>query len=108
MRRECSMVAGIISLSLLFGCAGGGPEGVSAECAAAFEEAAAVSDLQDTHADLFPAYSACTTLDEWKAADAAYPDAIDGADPVSYARNVCGGNSAQLSGTPICRAVSEE
>ena len=81
---------------------------VSTACAEAFKNAAAVSEFQDTHEDLFPAYSACKTLDEWKAADVQYPDAIDGVDPVLYAGNVCEGNSARLGDTPICKAIAQE
>lgn len=85
------------------------PEGVSVACATAFSEAAAVSDLQDTHEDLFPAYSACTTLEEWRAANKAFPDAMDAiGDPVSYASNVCKSYSNRLGGTPICKAIANQ
>lgn len=108
VRRCVTVAVSVATLLLLTACGGGAPEGVSGECASAFEQAAAVSDLQDTHEDLFPAYSACKTLDEWKAADDAYPDAMDGVDPIVYARNVCDSNSARLGSTPICQAAANE
>lgn len=79
---------------------------VSSACANAFELAAAVSPYEDTHEDLFPAYSACTSIEEWKTASERYPDAIDGVDPISYAMTVCATNQSQLRTTPICRVVN--
>ena len=75
-------------------------------CMEAFAAAAAVSPYQDTHEDLFPAYAACTNTDDWKAADALHPAAIDGVDPVQYAMTVCAGNQEELGDTPICKAVN--
>ncbi len=75
-------------------------------CIEAFAVAAAVSPYQDTHEDLFPAYSACTSLEERKAADALHPDAIDGVDSIQYAMTVCANNQEELRETPICRAVN--
>ena len=99
-----------LGLSLSF-CTGGGADRASSAnssgCDKAFEAAAAVNPYQDTHADLFPAYSACQSVAEWRAASRANPDAIDGVDPVNYAMTVCAGNQAQLGNTPICRAVNE-
>lgn len=65
---------------------GGSPSerGLSEACALAFKAAAAVDDFRDTHADLYPAYRACKSMDEWTTASATYPGAIDGADPISY------------------------
>lgn len=79
---------------------------VSDRCAEAFESAANVSAYQDTHEDLFPAYSACSSVEEWRAADQVYPEAIDGVDPVRYAMTVCASNQQRLGDTPICRAVN--
>ena len=56
--------------------------------------------------NLFPAYAACTSIDDWKAADALHPAAIDGVDPVQYAMTVCAGNQEELGDTPICKAVN--
>jgi hypothetical protein len=79
---------------------------VSKVCAAAFQIAAAVNEFQATHADLFAAFSACTTLDEWVDADALYPDAIDGVDPVLYATNVCISYPEEIGATAICQATA--
>ena len=72
----------------------------------AFAAAAAVSPYQDEHEDLFHAYSACTSIDEWERAAASHPAAIDGVDPIRYAMTVCAGNQDELGDTPICRAVN--
>lgn len=80
---------------------------ISQECDEAFAKAAAVSPQRDTHGDLFSAYSACESIEEWKAASAKHPDAIDGVDPVRYAMTVCAGNQERLGETVICRALNE-
>ena len=74
-------------------------------CEQAFADAARVSSYRDTHEDLFPAFSACKNVSEWKSANALYPEAIDGWDPVDYARNVCDSYRQELGGTEICNAV---
>ena len=79
---------------------------VSSACTEAFAMAASISESQDTHEDLFPAYSACTSLEEWEAANALYPAAIDGVAPIRYAMTVCANNQEELRETPICRAVN--
>lgn len=80
---------------------------VSEECAEAFKDAANVNEVQDTHQDLFPAYSACSSIEEWRAADALYPDAFDGVDPVQAAITVCAYNQREIGSTRICRTVNE-
>jgi len=82
---------------------GGGATKESSACLRAFKSAAAVSRFQDTNEDLFPAFRACGSLEEWRAASDKYPDALDGADPDSYAKTVCEQNAAVM-GTPICNA----
>jgi len=79
----------------------------SKSCSEAFEAAAKVNEYQDTHEDLFPAYFACRTIEEWKAASAMYPKAIDGVDPIRYAMNVCAANQARLGAAPVCQAVNK-
>ena len=81
-------------------------ESLGSACIAAFASAAGVSDYNDTHEDLFPAYSACESIEEWREAYALHPDAIDGGNPVQYAMTVCANNQGQLGRTPICRAVN--
>ena len=79
---------------------------VSEACASAFRAAASVSEYRDKHEDLFPAYSACTSIEEWKAANGLYPKAIDGVDPVRYAMTVCANNQRELGATAICQSVN--
>ena len=84
------------------------PEGesVASPCIRAFATAAAVSEYSDTREDLFPAYSACGSIDEWKEAYALHPNAIDGGSPEQHAMTVCADNQAELGETPICQAVN--
>jgi hypothetical protein len=108
MARRLHVRAITYSLLILASACGGSSRTsvpISDRCASAFSTAASVDEMHDTLADLFPAYSACSSFEEWKAADARYPKAIGGADPVLYARNVCAANT-QLTSTPICRAVA--
>ena len=113
------VVVFVLALCLVAGCGGNGvPDAVGAEareergvasdtpCIEAFAAAARISEYQDTHEDLFPAYSACTSLEEWKAADALYPAVIDRVDPIRYAMTVCANNQEELRETPLCRAVN--
>lgn len=59
------------------------------DCEARFKDAAAVDDLQDTVSDFYPALQQCEGLDDWVAASAAVPDALDGVDPIVFAYNAC-------------------
>ena len=113
LRKEIRTRAGAFAALVLCSTAACGanatPDAASSSdspCMEAFAAAAAVSPYQDTHEDLFPAYSACTGIDEWKAADTSHPAAIDGVDPVQYAMSVCAGNQSELGETPICKAVN--
>ena len=79
---------------------------IGSPCMQAFEDAANVSEMHDTHEDLFPAYSACSSIEQWEMAHARYPRAIDGGNPVEYAMRVCAGNQEALGDTPICQAIN--
>lgn len=80
---------------------------VSQKCVQAFSDAAKVSEYQDTHEDLFPAYSACTSLDEWRDASALAPGAIsDGVDPIEYAKNVCSNYADEVGNSTVCKAIA--
>lgn len=59
------------------------------ECARDFAAAAEVDEMEDTGSDLYPAAKSCSSLEEWIAASEAHPDALDGADPETFARNTC-------------------
>lgn len=58
-------------------------------CEQAFAEAAEVGEMEDVLADLYPAARNCLSVDEWVDASEKYPDALDGADPVIFLRNLC-------------------
>ena len=75
------------------------------DCAAAFSAAASVNSFRNSHEDLFPAYSACTTADEWRAAHTLYPSVIP-IDPVKYAMSMCASYQEEIGKTPICLAVN--
>lgn len=79
----------------------------SAECGAAFADAAAVSDMQDTHEDMDPAFSACATMAAFASASEAYPAALDGADPTTYAFNRCQFSpNTSVTESSICNELS--
>ncbi len=77
-------------------------------CAEAFEVAAGAMEYQGTHEDLFPAYSVCKSINEWREAYALHPEAIDGGNPVQYAMAVCANRRGTIGQTPICKAVNPE
>lgn len=77
---------------------------VSAECNKAFEDAAAVGEMEDTVQDLDPALQACTSIDEWIAAAESNPGAIDG-DPVQFLLNRC--LDTEVAAGAICDEVTE-
>lgn len=117
MLRQTHIAASVAVLLLITACGSDGGDGVesslpnqkpsvSQACADAFATAASVSEYQDTHEDLFPAYSVCASVEEWKTADELHPDAIDGVDPFRYAMTVCANYQKELGNTPICRAVN--
>ncbi|WP_420449268.1 hypothetical protein [Candidatus Palauibacter sp.] len=92
------------AIALLF--AGCGSPGADSACIGAFAAAAAVSPMLDAHEDLFPAYTACTSIEEWRSAHALHSTAIEVADPVRYAMNVCASYQDELRETPICEVVN--
>lgn len=76
----------------------------STACELAFADAAAVGDMEDTVEDLDPAVRACTSLEEWGAANAANPAALDGVDPFEFLGNRCDVGDG-LSATNLCGAL---
>ena len=77
---------------------------ISADCAAAFEAAAAIPLGQDNNAEVYATASACQTVDEWWMAVKKYPNAF-GADRYPdedlwiYLVTACGG----AEGSAVCR-----
>jgi hypothetical protein len=112
MRRTAIRAAALLALSVaLAGCGGGGDDEEPAEgpevsaCEEAFAEAAEVDDMSDVHEDLWPAFEACGDLDEFSAAAEKYPDAINGTDPETYAKNGCLYEES-LAESPVCVDIS--
>jgi len=76
---------------------------VSAGCRGDMAVAAAVSDLEDTASDLWPTFTSCTSVEEWKAAaiEAGESERI-GVD--SWVPNQCAYEPA-VADTPLCRSL---
>jgi hypothetical protein len=92
---------------LLVGCGGGNGSDPAAEasaCEQAWQTASEVPNTQDTHEDLHPAFSACTSFDEWRVASEQFPTVLDGVDPATYARNQCQ-YTQELAATPVCTSL---
>jgi hypothetical protein len=77
------------------------------ECMRAFEQAASVGEMQDTVSDLYPAALACGTLAEWAAASEAHPAALDGADPETFAGNMCLSAPPEVRAGALCAPIIE-
>lgn len=58
-------------------------------CEVAFQQAAEVSDMEDTVDDLNQAFVDCQTEEEFIAASDKFPGALDGVDPVTFMNNRC-------------------
>jgi hypothetical protein len=81
------------------------PEATKSGCDAAFVEAAAIDDMQDTVEDLDPAVRTCATADEWSLAAASHPGAIaEGVDPIEFLTNRCLYGEG-LADTTLCRTI---
>lgn len=72
-------------------------------CDQAFAAAAQVDEMQDTIDDMLPAVRACDSVEEWKAASAAYPDALDGADAETVLANMCASRD-EINDAPLCES----
>jgi hypothetical protein len=82
-------------------------EAVSAECMNAMRTAASVSDMQDTVSDLYPALEACGTVEAFTAASEEHPDALDGVDPETFARNACRSAPQAARDAPLCISLAD-
>lgn len=108
---------------LLAGCGGGGeqvaeptatpPEAIATEavptaapsaCEAAVASAAQVDPVQDINEDLWAAFDACASLEEFQTAAEAHPGALDGADPETYVRNGCQ-YYPEVADSQLCQAI---
>jgi hypothetical protein len=72
------------------------------DCDAAFARAA--GGAAGSVDDLGPAARDCISLDDWIAADAAHPAALDGADPATAVRDACEADD-DLADAPLCEEV---
>jgi hypothetical protein len=71
------------------------------DCELAFQEAAAIGSNQDAVEDLDNAVKVCGDEDEWIAASEMFPEALDGADPVTFLENRCTYGDG-LGSSPLC------
>ena len=110
-------IVAIIVLSAMYGRDGSDDEQAAttppSACLLAFEQAAAVDVARSTVSDLYPAALACETVEEWAAASATHPGALDGADPATFARNMCLSappdvRAGQLCEPIIARAIADD
>ena len=103
------LVLPVVFASVAIGSCGSEPDNSIPQltaCEEAFAVAASVDEMRDTPRDLFPAFSACKTIEEFKAARAKFPKAMGIDDAVVYGLNSCAGWPKELAGTPICVALN--
>ena len=75
------------------------------DCDVAFSEAAAIDDMHDAVEDLDRAVVDCVSLDDWAAASAANPGAIEaGVDPFEFLGNRCDSGQG-LATTSLCHEL---
>jgi hypothetical protein len=99
-----TIVTALVALFALSACGGESDSSEASACEDAFAEAAQVDEMQDAHSDLWPAFEACGSVEEFAAASDAHPDALDGVDPQTYAENQCA-SEPEVEGTPVCESV---
>lgn len=84
-------------------------ESQASACMQVFAQAAQTQEMQDTVEDLDPALRTCTSIEEWLAANEAYPEAISKSlpvDPIEFLINRC--LYADDADTPLCAEVREQ
>lgn len=74
-------------------------------CESAVQDASEISAMEDTVSDLDEAIAECGSLAEFEAANALYPDALDGADAALFASNRCGAEPS-LADSAICVEIA--
>jgi hypothetical protein len=82
-------LAAFVLVATLTACISRAGSTTASQCDRDFADAAAIDPSRDSVEDLDPAVRDCQTLDEWKAAAQAHPDALDGADPIVFLSNRC-------------------
>jgi hypothetical protein len=97
--------AGAALLVLLCGCsAGTDSSSAGGECDEAWQVADEVAHLSGQAKVLHPAFSACTSFDEFQSASTRYPGVLDGVDPARYVDNQCHFRTLLME-TPVCRTL---
>ena len=77
----------------------------SARCVEDMEQAAAISEYENTWEDTIPTFTSCSSLDEWiEAAQTAGMDKHVGVS--SWVPNLCEYELAKLGDTPLCKSVA--
>lgn len=94
-----TLLVAVLVLTLVPACA------EASACDEAFAQAAEASDFEDSVSDLYPAVRACDSVEEWVEASEAHPDALDGADPRTFLRNICQGDA--VADAELCAQVSD-
>jgi len=99
------VIAGLTVAAVLVACGSGGPPAPASACDQAMEAAAAVDEMRDTVADLYPVVRACPSIADFTAASARFPDALGGVDPRDNMPNLCAEPS--LADAALCGEVNE-
>jgi hypothetical protein len=121
-----AIAAGLVAALLLTACSGERPnetdpqadaevgiievtdeDAYGEECGAAVEQAAAMSDMEDSVEDLDLAIVACDDLGELRTATDDHPTALDGVDLETFVSNRCMyAEDGSATGAAICAEVS--
>lgn len=81
----------------------------SEECGQLLADAAAVAETEDTVEDTDAAIVACGSVAEFSAAAEDNPDALDGADPVTWLENRCRHSEGpDVANSDICQELANE
>ena len=105
-RLGCALPMLLVLIAAVAACGGvSATATVGSACAAVFRQAAEIDPAQDTVSDLDDAVRVCRNEDEWRAASAAFPKALDGAGPGVFLRNRCA-YAPDLADTPLCKSVA--
>lgn len=115
--KMCFVVMGLLFCLIVAGCGSSGENNSGradeagettntlSACERAMKAAADVSDLQDTVEDIDPVIRACDSMEEFAAASAKFPKALDGASEEIFVTNRCTYNTA-LQSTEICKSLT--
>ena len=98
--RTCAAV-----VALLCGCsAGTDSSSAGGDCDEAWQVANEVAHLSGQAKVLHPAFTACSSFEEFASVNARYPGVLDGVDPERYVDNQCHYRALLLE-TPVCKTL---